>query len=181
MATKERPPLPKVLQDSVDATKVSYARLGTSGLKLSVPILGAMSFGHREWADWVVDDENEVDKLLQAAYDSGLNTWDTANVYSNGVSEELIGRFIKKHNIPRHKLVILTKCYGAVGEQPGTRDILYGEEMKRSKDYVNQGGLSRAAIFNAVDASLKRLQTDYIDLLQIHVSLPFALTGWSRS
>lgn len=98
----------------------------------------------------------------------GLNTWDTANVYSNGVSEEMIGKFIKKENIPRHKLVILTKCFGTVGEEPGVSHMRYGKEMKESKDYVNQGGLSRAAIFNAVDASLHRLGVDYIDLLQIH-------------
>lgn len=64
--------------------------------------------------------------------------------------------------------MILTKCFGTVGEEPGLRHIQFGNEMKASKDYVNQGGLSRLAIFNAVDASLARLGTDYIDLLQIH-------------
>ena len=97
-----------------------------------------------------------------------MNTWDTANVYSNGVSEELIGKAIKKLNIPRHKLVILSKCFGTVGEEPGVVHIRYPQEMKASKDYVNQGGLSRQAIFAAVNASLKRLDTDYLDLLQIH-------------
>lgn len=57
--------------------------------------------------------------LLKAAYDRGLNTWDTANVYSNGVSEEIVGKAIKKYNIPREKVVILTKCFWAVGEDPG--------------------------------------------------------------
>ena len=102
------------------------------------------------------------------AYERGLNTWDTANVYSNGVSEEMIGRCIKKHKLPRHKLVLLSKCYGTVGEQPNVLHIKYPNEIKRSKDYVNQGGLSRAAIMNAVNRSLERLQTDYLDLLQIH-------------
>ena len=80
----------------------------------------------------------------------------------------MIGRAIKKHNIPRHKLILLSKCFGVVGEEPHVRHINYPAEIKKSKDYVNQGGLSRAAIFNAVNASLKRLDVDYIDLLQIH-------------
>lgn len=161
--------LPLSLKQALEATKVTYARLGQSGLRLSVPILGAMSFGHKDWQEWVVDDEAEVEKLLKGAWDVGLTSWDTANVYSNGVSEEMIGRAIQKFQIPRHKLQILTKCYGTVGEEPGVRHVQVGEEMKLTKDYINQGGLSRNAIFNAVNASLKRLQTDYIDLLQIHV------------
>ncbi|KAL1989108.1 hypothetical protein VTN96DRAFT_5871 [Rasamsonia emersonii] len=160
--------LPLSLKQSLEATKVSYTQLGKSGLRVSVPILGAMSFGHKDWQPWVVDNEEQVEALLKGAYDRGLNTWDTANVYSNGVSEEMIGRVIKKFNIPRHKLVLLTKCNGYVGEEPAVRDLLFPKEIRSSKDYVNQGGLSRAAIFNAVDASLKRLQTNYIDLLQIH-------------
>jgi len=160
--------MPHSLQESVQATKVSYAQLGKCGLRLSVPVLGAMSFGHKDWQPWLVDDESEVEKLLMGAWDRGLNTWDTANVYSNGVSEEMIGRIVKKNKLPRHKLVILTKCFGIVGEEPGISHIRYGNEMRASKDYINQGGLSRQAIFNAVDASLKRLQVDYIDLLQIH-------------
>ena len=118
-------------------------------------------------APWVIE-EDEALPLLKAAYDRGLNTWDTANVYSNGVSEEIVGKAIKKYNIPRSKLVILTKCYGTVGEEPGIRGILYGQDIKKSKDYVNQGGLSRGSIIKAVNASLERLGTDYIDLLQIH-------------
>lgn len=63
-------------------------------------------------------------------------------VYSNGVSEEIIGKAIKKYNIPRHKLVILSKCYGVVGEEPGIRHIFYPDLIRKSKDYVNQGGES---------------------------------------
>jgi aryl-alcohol dehydrogenase-like predicted oxidoreductase len=126
-----------------------------------------MSIGHKAWQPWVEDDEAKVTALLKAAYDRGLNTWDTANVYSAGHSEILIGKAVKKLSIPRNKLVLLTKCFGTVGEEPGANHIRF-PEMKNTKDYVNQSGLSRAAIFNAVDASLARLQMDYIDLLQIH-------------
>lgn len=91
-----------------------------------------------------------------------------ANVYSNGVSEEIIGKAIKKFSIPRDKLTILTKCFGTVGEDPGLRGIKYANELPQLKDYTNHIGLSRTAIFNAVDASLARLDTPYIDLLQIH-------------
>lgn len=160
--------MPASLKASFESTKVDYTQLGKSGLRVSVPILGAMSFGSSQWADWVVDDEDTVMELLKGAYDRGLNTWDTANVYSNGESERLIAKAVKKYSLPRHKLVILTKCYGTVGEEPGVRHIQWPEEMKRSRDYVNQSGLSRQAIFQAVDASLARLETDYIDLLQIH-------------
>jgi len=96
-----------------------------------------------------------------------------ANVYSNGVSEEIIGKAIKKYNIPRNKLVILSKCYGYVGETPDVRGIIYGQAIGQSKEYVNRGGLSRTAIFEAVDASLKRLDTPYMDLLQIHRFDPY--------
>jgi len=82
--------------------------------------------------------------LLKAAYDRGLNTWDTANIYSNGVSEEIIAKAIKKYNIPRHKLVILTKCYAAISEVPAERVSDTGGLHAKSKDYVNQHGkLSR--------------------------------------
>jgi len=159
--------MPKSLRESLEHSQTEYKRLGKSGLRVSVPIFGAMSFGHEDWQPWVIDEEKAL-PLLKAAYDRGLNTWDTANVYSNGVSEEIIGKAIKKYNIPRHKLLILSKCFGAVGEEPSVRSQMYPEKIEQSRDYVNQFGLSRQAIFNAVDASLKRLDTPYIDLLQIH-------------
>lgn len=78
--------------------------------------------------------------LLKAAYDRGLNTWDTANVYSNGVSEEIVGKAIKKYEIPRHKVVVLTKLFGAVGEEMDVRGITWPKEIRVSKDYVNNLG-----------------------------------------
>lgn len=159
--------LPPSLAASLASTKVAYKQLGRSGLRVSVPILGAMSIGHKAWQPWVVDDEAAVHRLLGGAFDRGLNTWDTANVYSNGESEALIGRALRALDIPRHKVVLLSKCCGYVGESPDVNNIRF-PQMKTTRDYVNQGGLSRTAIFTAVDASLERLQTDYLDLLQIH-------------
>jgi aryl-alcohol dehydrogenase-like predicted oxidoreductase len=78
--------------------------------------------------------------LLKAAYDRGLNTWDTANVYSNGVSEKIIAKAIKQYNIPRHKLVILTKCYAPVSEVVSLRVGDWSSDLGKSKDYVNQHG-----------------------------------------
>ena len=127
-------------------------------------VLGAMSYGSSKWQEWILDEEASL-PLLEHAYKVGLNTWDTADVYSNGVSEKIIGKALKKYDIPRSKVVILSKCYFGVdstGAQPrinamGTNDGAM----------VNQVGLSRKHIFDAVDASVERLGT-YIDVLQIH-------------
>lgn len=78
--------------------------------------------------------------LLKAAYDRGLNTWDTANVYSNGLSEEIIGRALKKYEIPREKVVLMTKIWSYIGDTPSTPTMMYGEKIAESKDFVNQGG-----------------------------------------
>ncbi|KAL2162342.1 hypothetical protein VTH06DRAFT_7255 [Thermothelomyces fergusii] len=155
------------LKESIENTKVEYRRLGNSGLRVSVPIFGCMSFGDSRTLDWVIGEEEAL-PLLKAAYDRGLNTWDTANTYSNGASEIIVGKALKRYNIPREKVVIMTKCCFAVGEEPELRAFLVHNQLGQSKDYVNQFGLSRAAIFNQVEASLKRLDTPYIDLLQIH-------------
>ncbi|KAJ5363622.1 uncharacterized protein N7496_009335 [Penicillium cataractarum] len=165
--TSEDSQLPKLLAESIENSKAEYRQLGKSGLRVSVPIFGAMSIGHKEWMPWLVE-EQEALPLLKAAFDRGLNTWDTANVYSNGISEKLIANAIKKYDIPRHKVVLLSKCWGYVGESPEIWDAKYPEEIKKSKDYINQAGLSRTAIFNAVGASLARLEIDYLDVLQIH-------------
>jgi aryl-alcohol dehydrogenase-like predicted oxidoreductase len=161
------PEIPLSLRQSLENSKCEYRRLGKSGLTVSVPIFGCMSFGDPRTLNWAIG-EDEALPLLKAAYDRGLNTWDTANAYSNGASEIIVGKALKKYDIPRHKVIIMTKCYFAVGESPEVRAYLFRSEMASSKDYVNHFGLSRAAIFNQVDASLKRLDTPYIDLLQIH-------------
>ncbi|KAL9054702.1 MAG: hypothetical protein Q9162_003982 [Coniocarpon cinnabarinum] len=125
-----------------------------------------MSLGDKRWQPWVVE-EAEALPILKAAFDQGLNSWDTANVYSNGESERIIAKAIKKYTLPRHKLVLMTKCNGLV-RQNNEPDTLAIPNPNEQADYINQRGLSRAAIFNAVNASLQRLETDYIDLLQIH-------------
>ncbi|KAL2265956.1 hypothetical protein VTJ83DRAFT_5308 [Remersonia thermophila] len=155
------------LRDSLEKTKVEYRRLGNSGLRVSVPIFGCMSFGDPRCLDWAITEEEAL-PLLKAAYDRGLNTWDTANIYSNGASEIIVGKALKKYNIPRDKVIIMTKCHFGVGDEPEMRTVFLTQELKESKDYVNHSGLSRTAIFNQVEASLRRLDTPYIDLLQIH-------------
>ncbi|KAK3316652.1 NADP-dependent oxidoreductase domain-containing protein [Apodospora peruviana] len=159
--------IPLGLKESVENSKCEYRRLGKSGLRVSVPIFGCMSFGDPRTLDWVIEEDQALE-LLKAAYDRGLNTWDTANVYSNGASEIIVGKAIKKFNIPRDKVTVMTKCHFAVGESPEVRSVFWRPQIAASKDYVNRSGLSRAAIFNQVEASLKRLDTPYIDLLQIH-------------
>ncbi|KZT41584.1 Aldo/keto reductase [Sistotremastrum suecicum HHB10207 ss-3] len=147
-------------------SSVQYRKLGNSGLRVSVPILGAGSFGSSEWAPWIVE-EKEAIEIIKAAWDRGINTIDTANQYSNGSSEQIIGKFLKLHNIPRHKILIFSKCFFPVGTTPGIRTFEH-PELSNTAEYVNQGGNSRAAIFNQIEASLKRLGTDYIDLYQLH-------------
>ena len=103
-----------------------------------------MSYGSPKWQEWILDEEAAL-PLLEHAYKVGLNTWDTADVYSNGLSEEIIGKALKKYDIPRAKVVILSKCYFGVdssGDQPrisamGTNDGAM----------VNEVGLSRKVCF----------------------------------
>ncbi|KAI5809034.1 aldo-keto reductase [Peziza echinospora] len=143
---------------------MEHQNLGTSGLKSSKIILGTMSFGSSEWADWVKDEEESL-KLLKAAYDLGINTWDTADAYSNGLSEVIIGKAIKKYEIPRERLVLLTKCHFGFDEGVFTQGTSF--QASSSPAFVNRCGLSRKHIFDAVADSVRRLGT-YIDVLQIH-------------
>lgn len=102
---------------------------------------------------------------MKYAYDRGINTFDVADAYSNGVSEEIVGAFLKKYNIPRTKIVIMSKIFFRVDEARGPVDPV--GQQTNDNEQVNQVGLSRKHIFDAVDASMKRLGT-YIDVLQIH-------------
>lgn len=83
---------------------------------VSVPILGCMSYGDPKWASWVLDEEKSL-PVLKAAYDKGITTWDTADVYSAGVSEKIVGKALKKYEIPRERVVILTKCFGLFDDE----------------------------------------------------------------
>jgi len=127
-----------------------YVKLGNTGLEVSVITLGCMSFGvpDRGAHAWSLDEAASRD-IIKQALDGGINFLDTANVYSAGSSEEIVGQVVKDL-VPREEVVIATKVFNRM--RPGP----------------NGAGLSRKAIFAELDASLRRLQTDYIDLYQIH-------------
>ncbi|KAL2831856.1 Aldo/keto reductase [Aspergillus pseudoustus] len=144
-------------------TQMEYVRLGNSGLRISKIVLGGMSYGSSKWQEWVLD-EDEALSLIEHAYKLGINTWDTADVYSHGFSEEIIGKALKKFSIPRSRVVILSKCFFGVDRE---RMPTVTAAAVNDGDMVNQAGLSRKHIFDAVDASVNRLGT-YIDVLQIH-------------
>ncbi|CAK5261854.1 unnamed protein product [Mycena citricolor] len=143
---------------------MKYVRLGNSGLKVSRIILGCMSYGSRGWQTWVLEEEESL-KHIKAAYDAGINTFDTANTYSNGVSEIILGKAIKEFNLPRDEIVIMTKVFFPTGHTADTPAYMMDPD---ANGYVNQHGLSRKHIFDSVKRSLERLQLDYIDVLQCH-------------
>ncbi|KAI5237105.1 Aldo/keto reductase [Aureobasidium subglaciale] len=146
---------------------MKYVKLGESGLRISPIGVGCMSYGNPEGRyKWALG-EVEALPILQHCYQSGLNFFDTANGYSNGDSEVILGKAIKKYEWNRHAIVIATKVWAPVGfglEAP----LSMSDEEKNDKGYVNQYGLSRKHIFESVDNSLKRLDLEYVDLLQIH-------------
>lgn len=153
-------------EESPSVPAMQYQRLGSSGLKVSKVILGCMTFGNPDWegSPWVMPEEEAL-PLLKKAYDVGLNTWETANTYSNGQSETIIGRALNHYKIPRSKVVLMTKLYYPVLEDaPNKRP----QPALNDGPLVNQMGLSRKHIFEAVEGSLRRLNTSYIDVLQLH-------------
>ncbi|KAJ7302651.1 Aldo/keto reductase [Mycena albidolilacea] len=149
-----------------------YHHLGQSGLRVSVPIIGGMSFGNPVWSSWILP-ESKALAILKAAWDCGINTIDTANMYSNGESEKIVDKFLKAvaliYNIPWHNFVIVTKARFIITHNDPSAMSGWGKPQLMNKlEYVNQGSLSRGALFNQVEASLKRLGTTYIDVLIIH-------------
>ncbi|MBD7971028.1 aldo/keto reductase [Paenibacillus gallinarum] len=128
---------------------MEYAKLGNTGMDVSRICLGCMGFGDVNWVHKWVLDEKQSRPVIRKALELGINFFDTANVYSNGVSEEIVGRALNDF-ANRDEVVISTKIHGRMHEGP------------------NGAGLSRKAIMSEIDKSLARLQTDYVDLYQIH-------------
>jgi 1-deoxyxylulose-5-phosphate synthase len=127
---------------------MDYVNLGKSGLKVSRICLGMMTYGTPTWRDWVLDEE-ESRPFIRRAIELGINFFDTADMYSLGVSEKVTGKLLWEV-APREEVVLATKVYFPIGRGP------------------NGGGLSRKHIMEAIDNSLRRLGTDYVDLYQIH-------------
>jgi aryl-alcohol dehydrogenase-like predicted oxidoreductase len=127
---------------------LKYVRYGTTGIKVSQLSFGCMTYGDPAWHEWVLD-EAAARPFYKAALDLGINYFDTADLYSHGRSEEVTGRLLKEM-ARREEMVIATKVCRPMGPGP------------------NQQGLSRKHIMDSIDASLRRLQTDYVDLYVIH-------------
>lgn len=126
---------------------MEFVRLGTTGTQVSRLCLGAMSFG--SMADWMIPEEASF-AIVKRAIEGGINFFDTADVYSRGESETILGKALKEYARKREEIVVATKVYIPMGKGP------------------NRGGLSRKHIRHSIDGSLKRLGMDYVDLYQIH-------------
>ena len=128
---------------------MQFVNLGKSGIKVSRLCLGCMTYGSSKWRPWVLDDEASR-PFFRQAWEAGINFFDTADMYSLGASEEVLGRALRELALPREQVVVATKVFNAMGNTP------------------NEKGLSRKHIRHSIDASLRRLQLDYVDLYQIH-------------
>ncbi|CAR25456.1 hypothetical protein ZYGR_0A00140 [Zygosaccharomyces rouxii] len=144
---------------------IKPVKLGNSGLKISPILVGCMSYGSKKWQEWVIEDKQEVFKILKHCYDSGLRTFDTADFYSNGISERLLGEFLKTYNINRETVVILSKVFYPVDDTMELNPSF--DSVENELNLSNQRGLSRKHILAGVSNSVRRLGT-YIDVLQIH-------------
>ena len=127
---------------------MQFIRLGTTGLRVSRFCLGTMTYGTPKWRPWVLD-EKASRPFIRRALELGINFFDTADMYSDGASEEVLGRALEEL-AKRDQVVVATKVFNPMGDGPNDR------------------GLSRKHILHAIDASLKRLRLDYVDLYQIH-------------
>jgi len=128
---------------------MQYVSLGKTGIKVSRICLGAMSYGSKSWRQWVLEEE-EGRPFIRRALELGINFFDTADVYSLGESERILGRALKEFGPGRDRVVIASKVHGKMGDDP------------------NLQGLSRKHIMHSIDGTLRRLETDYVDLYQIH-------------
>jgi 1-deoxyxylulose-5-phosphate synthase len=126
-----------------------YVNLGTAGVKVSRVALGCLTFGSNKWRPWVIE-EDDATALIKRALDNGINFFDTADFYSLGASEEVLGRALKRLGVARERVVISSKVGLPLGDDPNAR------------------GLSRKHIRHSIEASLRRLGVDYLDLYQIH-------------
>ena len=128
---------------------MEYVNLGSTGLKVSRLCLGAMTYGSKQWRPWVLEEE-DARPFIHKALELGINYFDTADMYSVGKSEEILGRALKEFGSRRDRVIVATKVYSAMSDDP------------------NDKGLSRKHIMHSIDNSLRRLDTDYVDLYQIH-------------
>ncbi|HLA06060.1 MAG TPA: aldo/keto reductase [Anaerolineales bacterium] len=128
---------------------MQYTNLGKTGMKISRLCLGMMSYGSKQWRDWVLNEE-EAKPFIKRSLEAGINFFDTADVYSLGESEKITGNLLKFFGVKRENVVVATKLNGQMS------------------DDINDKGLSRKHVMDSIDKSLKRLQMDYVDLYQIH-------------
>ncbi len=135
--------------NEADCTTLPTVNLGATGARITPLCLGMMTYGSKKWREWVLE-EDEARPIVQRAVEAGINFFDTADMYSNGESECLTGKLLREFQPRRQELVIATKVYNPMSDCPNDR------------------GLSRKHIMASIDASLKRLGVDYIDLYQIH-------------
>jgi len=128
---------------------MQYVNLGKTGMKVSRLCLGMMSYGSKQWRDWVLDEE-EARPFLRRALEAGINFFDTADIYSLGESEKVLGNLLRYFGVKRETVIVATKVFNEMSED------------------VNDRGLSRKHILDSIDKSLQCLQMDYVDLYQIH-------------